>query len=316
MKLAYIASDTSILKTLPVLQKYYSTVHFYFEDSIKGTLDLEVDNMPLLIDGVTIPNNSQLRTKRHQAVFKKSHLNYKNFFSQIYPSNIENDIENPTQVIPNYSRSNISDIGFIKYNRELNKYIIETAKQEIVEYDFILIENSQLIMAAILDKQQNLFHSLTEQTKTVLTLVFNFKNLHQSQQVIDNFILVENSLIDSVQDNWFLVQLKEKKIEISFYVPVEMQETEDYIAFLTKRVSTMLNNRFVSFKVEELVSHFFLPADGYYSYRAKLRNVKAGALIPTYTFWAKSKVQSHLNHLLKSKLNKKKDILENSRNKS
>lgn len=309
MKLAFITSDRSSLKTLPLLQKYYSQVHFYFANSKTAGVDLEAEKLPLLVDGLNVSPEAAMRTPHQELVFKKNLNNYKNFFNQIYPAKVSAEVEDTESAPQEFLESGIGEINFIKYNRELGKYAIENSRLEITEYDFLLIQNSQAIMAEVLEKQQNLFNSFTEQTKSIITLVFNLKQFHKEGSP-NSFIFVENSLLDSVQDNWYLVKLNADTAEISFYIPYEMQESEDYKSFLAHRVSAALNRKFVAFQLSDYIGSFVTPADGYYSYKAKLRHAKGGALVPTYNLWTTEKVTAHLGQLLKSKLNSKKENIE------
>jgi hypothetical protein len=312
MKLAFITSDRSSLKTLPLLQKYYSDVHFYFGNSKTAGVDLEAEKLPMLVDGVHVSPDPAMRTPHQELVFKNNSQNYKNFFNQIYPTKVSAEIEDTNSSLHEFQESGISEINFIKYNRELGKYAIENSRLEITEYDFLLIQNSQAIMAEVLEKQQNLFNSFTEQTKSIITLVFNLKHFHKTGTP-NNFIFVENSMLDSVQDNWYLVKLNADTAEISFYIPYEMQESEDYRLFLSQRVLSAFNRRFVAFQLEEFIGSYVTPADGYYSYKAKLRHSKGGALVPTYNLWTTEKMTAHLSQLLKNRPTNKKEILENGR---
>lgn len=312
MKLAFITADRSSLKTLPLLQKYYSCVHFYFANSKTAGVDLEAEKLPLMVDGLNVPADASLRTPHQEQIFKKNYHNYKNFFNQIYPNKVNAEIEEVDSPKEDFLEFGIGEINFIKYSRELGKYAIENSRLEITEYDFLLIQNSQVIMAEVLEKQQNLFNSFTEQTKSIITLVFNLKNFHKAGAP-NSFIFVENSLIESVQDNWYLVKLNPETVEVSFYIPFEMQDSEDYKQFLSQRVSAVMNRRFVSFQLSDFIGSYVTPADGYYSYKAKLRYTKGGALVPTYNLWSTEKMTTHLSQLLKNRLANKKDQIENGR---
>jgi hypothetical protein len=310
MKLAYITSDRSSLKTLPLLQKYYSNIHFYLVNPKTYGVDLEAEKLPILVDGLNISVDSSLRTPQQERIFKKNSVNYKNFFNQIYPPKVPTESEIYEEPKQGWQEFDVNEINFIKYNRELGKYAIENTKLEITEYDLLLVQNSQMIMAEILEKQQNLFNSFTEQSKSILTLVFNLERRHKQAATAANFIFVENSLLESVQDNWYLVKLNADTAEVSFYIPYEMQGSEDYKNFLAHRVSTALNSRLVAFNIGEFIGNYVTPADGYYTYKAKLRHSKGGALTPTYNLWSAEKITSHLSQTLKNKIAGKKESVK------
>jgi hypothetical protein len=285
-------------------------VHFYFVNSKTAGVDLEAEKLPLMVDGLNISAEEAMRTPAQEIAFKFNSMNYKNFFNQIYPVKVSVESEDYGEPKAGWQEFDVDEINFIKYNRDLNKYGIENTKLEITEYDFLLIQNSQLIMAEILEKQQNLFHSFTEQSKSILTLVFNLNRRHESVSANEDFIFVENSNLESVQDNWYLVKLGKDTAEVSFYIPLGMQNSEDYKNFLSHRVSTVLNRRFVAFRIEAFIGSYVTPADGYYAYKAKLRHTKGGALTPTYNLWSTEKITSHLNQILKSRYGLKKETLK------
>jgi hypothetical protein len=89
-----------------------------------------------------------------------------------------------------------------------------------------------------------------------------------------------------------------------------MQDSEDYKNFLARRVSTALNKRFVSFSFDDYIGSYVTPADGYYTYKAKLRHSKGGALTPTYNLWSNEKITSHLSQILKARYAGKKESLK------
>ena len=300
MKLAYLAANRSALKAFDVIQKYYSTVDFYLAEPNMANPELEADNLPLLLGHVLVPARHELRTSKHESVLKKNQKNYQALFDIIYPPKVMEETQIEVKQGSVHQEFDISDINFIKYNKDRSTYSIENSKTEIIEYDFVLIQNTQLIMASIVDRQQNLFHSFTEQSKVVLTLQFELKQLHKAPQENSNFIFIENGLVDSIQDNWYFIQMNSSMLEISFFIPMEMQSSEEYLQFLKERTLVMINRRFVSFKAGTCVGSYIVPTDGFYSYTAKLRNSKGGALVPAFSFWTKNKMQGHINQVLKN----------------
>ena len=144
-------------------------------------------------------------------------------------------------------------------------------------------------------------NSFTEQEKCWLTLVFEVKNLHKNKQLDKQFIFIENSNINSLDDNWYLADLAGNTLKISLLIPFEMQSNQDYIEFLNKRITEMINDRIVTLSIIKMLKSFTLPADGFFSYRAKLRQTRQTALVPGFYFWKQNKVNSYLNNLLKSK---------------
>ena len=170
------------------------------------------------------------------------------------------------------------------------------------------------MMAAILDKQQSLFNSFTEQNKCWLNLKYKITSTHKNYQHDENFIFIENTNIQSVDDNWYVVNLDKDVLTVSFLVSYSMQRNIEYLEFLEKRISSLFNSKFISFSIVNLIESYVLPADGYFDYKAKLRSSKQAALVPSFYFWKKNKIQAYINNLFKQKIikniesNKKQDV--------
>lgn len=301
MRLAYLATDKSSVKTAALINKYYTSVDYYFIDSEPNSMDLEIDRLPIMAKNLCIPTEKALQTTQHQAVLKSISRNLNDFMNQIYVfKNLSIELVDTAEKT-NYRTFQMSDISFIKYNKEINKYTIENSQQEIIEYDYLLVENNQIIMNAILDKQQNLFLSFTEQTKVLLSLEFKIVNHHQSPQMPTDFIYVASHELKTTEDNWYVCRLEDHKIIISFYIPIEMHNSDSYTEFIVNRVNGIFNEVSDSFKLTEFIGKKISAIDGHYAYKAKLRQSKNGALIPTFTFWSHDKINHYLNQVLKSK---------------
>jgi len=301
MKLAYIASNLNVPDALKSVAGAYNEMDVYLLESIKKSTDLVIEELPKLVDSLTLSPAADQLTEKQKVLSKKISIQNQNLLNNIYVT--KNTAEREAAVNENIKCNSlsVSDIIFIKYNRETKKINIENSKKEIVEYDLLLIENNQFVMAGILDKQQNLFNSFAEQEKCWLSLVFETKNLHKSKQLDKQFVFIENSNISSLDDNWYIAELEESTLKISLLIPFEMQHNQEYVEFLNKRITEMVNERFVSLNVVKLKETFVLPTDGYFSFKAKLRQTKQTALVPGFYFWKRNKVNAYLNNLLKQK---------------
>ncbi len=301
MKLAYIASNLNVLNSLKSVEGGYTEIDVYLLDNIKNATNIVIEDLPKLADKLTLVPHTEQLTPKQKTIIKKISQQNQNLLNNIY--SVKNITEREAGVTETTQCKKLaaSDIIFIKYNREIKKISIENSNKEIIDYDLLLIENNQFAMAGILDKQQNLFNSFTEQEKCWINLVYETKNLHKHKQMNKDFIFIENANISSLDDNWYITQIENDTLKVSLLIPFEMQNDQDYIAFLNKRIMQMLNERFISFKVLKLVKNFVLPTDGYFTFKAKLRQSKQTALVPGFYFWNQNKMNGYLNNLLKQK---------------
>lgn len=308
MRLAYIAMDRTAHKAHGMLEKHFSTVDFYLADSNSKTLNIDVAELPIMAANVCIPAGQPLRTVQHNLVMQELRPEYNTLLSNIYTrKNLQNE-NLDAMPLTSGNIKNISDIHYISFNREKQKYFLECVGQAgAIEYDFLIVQDNQYVMSLLLDKQRDLFIRFTEQSKVILNFDFEVKHLAPCLEAVD-FIFVDNCQQKSIQDNWYICQLREDRISISVYIPLEMQSTADYIDFLAKRVSSVLNSRFDRFNIGLLLNKHILACDGYYSHRARLRYPKHGALIPTFTFWAQPKINNYLSLLVKAKNSKTKNL--------
>jgi hypothetical protein len=306
MKLAYIAMDRTAHKAHGVLERHYSTVDFYLADSNSKTLNIDVAELPIMAGNVCIPVSRSLRTVQHNLVMQEIKSEHTLLLGSIYPrKNLQN--ENLDAVpLTSGNIKNISDIHYIAYNREKQKYLFEcVGETAVTEYDFLVIQDNQYVMSLLLDKQRDLFMSFTEQTKVILNFDFEVKHFTRFNEDRD-FLFVDNCRQKTIHDNWYICQLRDKRISVSLYIPLEMQNSPSYLDFLAKRVTSVLNAAFDVFKVGALLSKSVLACDGFYTHRAKLRYGKSSVLIPTFTFWSQPKINNYISHLIKGKHNKAK----------
>ncbi|MGZ3692040.1 MAG: hypothetical protein ACXVAX_11085 [Pseudobdellovibrio sp.] len=301
MKMAYIASNLNVLDSLKSVEGSYNEIDVYLLENINRRTDIVIEELPKLVDGLTLSPDPDRLTEKQQTLSKKISVQNQNLLNSVYITKNISEREAPVNDSIKCRSLSVSDIVFIKYNREIKKISIENSQNEITDYDLLLIENNQFVMAGILDKQQNLFNSFTEQEKCWLTLVFETKNLHKNKQLDKHFIFIENSNISSLDDNWYLTERKGDLLQVALLIPFEMQNNQEYIEFLNKRITDMINERLVALNVVKLKETFVLPTDGYFSYRAKLRQTRQTALVPGFYFWKQNKINSYLNNLLKQK---------------
>ena len=304
MKLAYIAMDRTAHKAHGMLERHYSTVDFYLADADSKTLNIDVAELPIMASNVCIPADRTLRTVQHNLVMQELKYEHNVFLNSIYTrKNLQNEhLEGVPLTSGNIKK--LSDIHYMQFNKEINKYSIETIGQDITEYDFVIIQDNQFVMSLMLDKQRDLFVRFTEQNKVILNLDFEIKHSHGKLSEAADFLFVDNIFLKSTEDNWYISQLREDRFSVSVYIPLEMQNSAAYIDFMAKRISHVVNSTFDVFKIGSLINRNTLACDGHYTHRAKLRYAKCASLVPTFTFWSQPKINNYLSLLIRNKKNR------------
>lgn len=311
MKLAYIASDLSALDNESVIAaQNYETIHFYIADQKPLYKYKEIENQHLLIDHLTVVPDEKLQTEAHKNIKKRIKPSWDSFLQNIYVGRNFNFVDEANSVKSSKEIFSIDDISYLKFSRDLGKYSIENSQKQIIDYDFLLIENNQFIMNSLIEKQQNLFFSFTEQSRCLLTLSYKIETTPAHFQHSREFILIDNSEVNSSFDNWYLVSTEKNVLKCSLYIPIQVQRTEEYLDFLNTRVQEMICRNLVSISKITFIETSVAPIDGYYRYKAQLRNSRSGALVPKYFMWSEVKRKGHLQNILKNKNNFKQILLE------
>jgi hypothetical protein len=311
MKLAYIASDLSAIDNESVIaSQNYEVIHFYLADQKPIYKYREIEKQILFIDHITFIPDEKQQTETHKNLKKRIQPSWNSFLHNVYAGRNYNLINEANDASSTKEVFSIDDISFIKFSRDQGKYSIENSKKHIVNYDYLLIENNQFTMNSIIEKQQNLFFSFTEQSRCLLTLKYKVQNtlFHFQQQ--REFILIDSSEVNSTFDNWYLILIDKDVLRCSFYIPIEIQRTEEYLNFLNTRIQEMICRQIVTISKLTYIESSLAPVDGYYRNIAQLRNSRAGALVPKYFLWSENKRKGHLQNILKTKNNFKQMLLE------
>lgn len=305
MKIAYVATDLNALKVQSMIVGPYDELHYYLVQPQTRSVDVNIEAKPIIAEGLCIPAAADLQTRAHQKLLKKIKQHLTTWKKEIFQDHKVKSSKNNENFEKNVSLKVIhhstDEISYIRVNRLNSKYIFEINGSEQREYDLVLIENNQFVMAGIVDKQQNLFHSFTEQTKCLLTLNYDISRLHESLKESHEFLLVQNVEVESIDDNWFVVQEGPDRLAVTFYVPLQMSSKEKFIHFLQSRTQQMIEERFKTFKINDYLNHSLSIGNGFYSHKAKLRFTRNAMLVPSFKFWADSDIETYLKKIIQSK---------------
>ncbi len=304
MKIAYVATDLNALKVQSMIVGPYEELHYYLVQPKTRSVDVSIEDKSILAAGLCIPASTELQTSTHMKVLKKiqSHLiAWKREIFQDYKvkaTKQNTHFEKNTQL--KVLQHATDEISYIRMNRLNQKYIFEINGSEQREYDLVLFENNQFVMAGIVEKQQNLFYSFTEQTKCLLTLNFEISHLH-NHPAMNEFLLVQNADVESIDDNWFVVQESPERLAVTFYVPLQMSSKEKFVQFMQTRTKQLVEERFSTFKINSYLGHSLSIGNGFYSHKARLRFKKNAVLVPSFKFWSDSDIGTYLKKIIQTK---------------
>ncbi len=306
MKIAYAATDLNALKAQSMIVGPYEELHYYLVQPKTQSVDVSIEDKPVLAEGLSIPAAAELQTPAHQKVVKKIQQHLAAWKHQIFQDYKVKPTKNNAHFERNAAlkvvQHAVDEISYIRVNRLNQKYIFEINGSEQREYDLVLIENNQFVMAGIVEKQQNLFYSFTEQAKCLLTLNYDISRLHGNLLDTHEFLFVQNAEVESIDDNWFVVQESQDRLAVTFYVPLQMGANEKYIRFMQERIRQMMEARFsATFKINDYLDHGLSIGNGFYSHKARLRFKKNAVLVPSFKFWSDTDIATYLKKIIQSK---------------
>ena len=305
MKCAYFAFDKLALNTKNKLSENYSHIDYYLMKDEDPVCSESVDELEIMVSHLCISQNESLQTEFQKKYLRNISGIINTYKSNIYvskPSKIQQEVGQELQSNPAIMNVQLVDeLLFIKWDRNLNKYCVENKQRQLVEYDFIIIENNQFLMSAIIDKQENLFFSFTEQTQYILNLEFQAVWKHVDINLEKTFILICDEDVNSIADNCFVLKISGNKINCLVQLPMPGIKNEDFLDFIRNKIETILHRKLFILKSLNFISAHSRPTDGFYKFKAQLRNSRFGALVPSYFLWNSSARDAHLNSVMKSR---------------
>lgn len=314
MKLAYLAFNKTAEKSHHVLGQYFDTIDTYIISESTDVCDFDLLNLPIMAHHVLVPSQIDLQTNCHKAVLQrlKNEIYYlrKNLFMN-YSLNSE--------VLTGISNSskNIFKFGSIKeisFDKTLNKHKVNLEGEVHKEYDYLIIESSEMTTSHLNQLKQNIVTKTTEQSHIILNLEFEIKYKVQKQHFHHEFVLINNPNLKSIFDNWFFCNMFHNKISCSVFIPYEKYTSEEFLKFITQRTHDVLSNSLSAFEIGDLIKYDFSASDGFLIRQAKLKYNKNSALFPTFTYWSQNKVNDYVHNIFIMKNKKNKNLFDEKGN--
>jgi hypothetical protein len=304
VKCAYFAFDRNAVNTKKFKTDNISSVDYFLIKNEEPIINEGIEELDLMASHLCFSQNDRLQTEFQKKYLKNiSHI-LSDFKANIYDSKIskiQQTISEFEQKTLDFHIHSIEELLYIKWDKSINKFCVENNDKNINEYDFIFIENNQFVMSALADKQENLFFTMTEQTHFMFNFEFEVKWKHKNQSLEKSFLLICDEEVKSVIDNCYFVKYSRNKLNCLFYAPIAGLNNEDYFKFLLKKIENDLCRKIFSIQKLDFINFSQRPADGFYKFKAQLRNSKNSTLIPSYFLWNQQERDAHLLSLCKSK---------------
>lgn len=327
MRAAYIGFDRNCCVTQKVLSNYFNEIDYYLISDNEDIDKVSIQNIPLLVDHLLIPNEENLRTTLHKENFKFLKNDWLEFKSQISTldhlnaqqnslksESIRTEIKDDKPVKVQFLNSDqIEDVVF---DRKANRVCLEINKQGISSYNFLFIEDHQIVSEAMTKYTKNVFNRAPKNSHIWFCAEFEYelkkpreKKLSQSQ-----FLFINDSLNQSILDNWFLIEVKNKKnqniLQVKQWVPYHQFKNQDFQKFIIERIEIILKDKIDLIQIKKFLNSYVCSVSGFRLNQAQLSQNKLSALLPSFNYcessirdnYLKQEIEKSTKYIFKSAL--------------
>ena len=306
MKLAYLGYDKTSFKTHNVLECYFDQIDSYLVDANLEANDLFFSKLQLIANNVCIPVDETLRTTQHKLVLKEIKNDYAGLKKSISYNYDLPTVKQSKALDYKKKQMVLKDILSINFNKLTNKHEIQTKNFELLEYDYLIIQGHQLVADRIQDIKQNIINKIQVQTHLILNIEFTIKYKIDKQHLKQEFIFIENILLKTIFDNWYICGISQNKISLGLFIPYSQRSSVEFLDFITNRTQDLLNKSFTSFTIGEMLNRWESASDGFVSSKMALRYPRNSSVFPSFVFWTQNKINDYIQNLfvIKNKKNR------------
>lgn len=305
MKLAYLGYDKNVFKSYNFLAQYFQEIDTYLVNYDNDSNISDLGNLPIMTGNVYIDKNSQLQTEKQKAALAQIRTEYLLLKQSILTTDSIIEVE-PVEIKLNKNYYRAKDVISIEFDANTSKYFIETKHQGRFEYDYIVVQDHKSLTDVFAGKKQNVFKGSADQAYVMLNLEFAVKAKLGKQVENQEFIFVENPVVKSIFDNWYVCKLDSAKISINFYIPFNQQNSDDLVDFLIERVRKIFEKEFITFELAGVLNKSILATNGFNTQNLKINNKSFGAIFPSFTYWSESRVAGFIQNVFLNKNKKNK----------
>lgn len=308
MKLAYLGYDKTALKPLPVLEQHFSHIDFYLVNSDQVASDLDFLKLPIMAQNVCIPVDEALQTIKHKLVLHDIRNEYNALKQSLFSGfNLSADEFIGTKKSEK-KQFELKDIVSIKFEKKINKHVIERQRHEPQEYNYLIIQGHQLVSDSVQSHRQNIIHRPQTQSFLILNLEFEMQYRLHKQYVHHDFIFIDNISLKTIFDNWYLCSFSQNKLSVGLYIPYAQHQSEEFLDYITGRVRALLSKSFEAFKIEELLSRKVSASDGFVVQALKLNYPKNSSVFPSFDYWPQNKINDYIKNVFVVKNKKNRNL--------
>ncbi len=305
MRLAYIGYDLNSLKAQAALGRHFSDVTFFLVEQNRPVIPVAFENIALLVDGVTVPSENEFRTMKHKSVFKKIKAQYEQFETELF-GGVKAFMQPLTSPKSNFKIESFSDVGDLFFDAKKSKVHLERKSQGTDEFDFLMIENHQMISDTLMHFKNSPLSGKTTHSHAWFSVQFSYELKSPRNGTIDSLqlMLINNSKNESLIDNWYFCHLDQGSITIQQWVPFSQYAHLDYQKFMIARTKEVVEKKLDFIHLLELKDQYVDSTSGFSQSEAGLKNARLSAMAPSFAFWSAEKIESYVREALDMKIKK------------
>lgn len=321
MKIAYIGYDPSAYLAQQELAKLTDHVHFFLIHPDKDNHFKTFLETDIFTNHVMIPALAEKRTEEQKRQFELIKKNYYTLYSWICGSKpveksnvLKNEILNQPakKGLPNnFPTTNASEIVDIKVDERQKKCFIEVKKKGLEEYDLVLVEDHNLVAQFFLEKNIKYFHKLSNQKSTWVGFQFKIDFITPKVPLPQpfEFLMVQQSSVDSVMDNFYLIKINSVDFTIWQWLPTHQLDNPQFDKFIIERTRSAVSAKLsylVFMEQEPIKIKTTVSCEGH------LKNYLDDLLfsVPNFSFWQSEQVEDYLKQRLDKKVKDYKKEVE------
>lgn len=297
MKLAYIGYDRTVFKTYSVLATCFSHIDSYLVDYDFGASDSDFLDLPVMAENVYIPRDPALHTVKHKSILQNIEAEYNSFKSNIYRrENLYQEAHaSERKIIQNHF--DLKDIIRIHFDTDDNKYIIEGRDKDPIQYDYLIIQNHQIVADVLYDQGHNIYALLPMQANVLLNVDFSVENRYSGQHLENECLYIHNTRLRTIFDNWYICWLNGENLRVSLLIPNDRYKIPEFTDFITRRTREIVEKVFESVTIRELIATHITATDGFDLQNARLNYPKYTAVFPSFAYWSQEKINYYVNNM-------------------
>lgn len=309
IKIAYIGYDQSAFLAYPGLSDTTEQVQFFLIHPEQNNNFTDFDSIDIFVNHVMIPANTTERTAEHSRQFAKVKENYQELHRWICSFKFADETAETKKEKLITTESNLKDniinasqIVDIRSDERQKKCFIEIKQKGLKEFDFIIIEDHDLVLQFFQGKNINYFNKMSSQSRTWVGYKYKMTNLSSPEafkKPMDCFA-VDESGMDSIVDNFSLVHLSQHELIVWQWLPTYQIDNPQFDRFILDRIQILVAKKFpfLNLKAEEPIK---IKTTVNCEHKPKKYLDSTFLSVPNFSFWKSKTVADYL----KKRINRK-----------